>query len=263
MIWKQDPVASINSFKALWLSFFGNKKQRYEMRHRLLASFSARCGYRLYNRNLLWLHDEEFKAVWSRFTFGDQKHIHERKLNFYYIAKSIRSIPGDLAECGVFHAGSSHLMLAATEGTEKHLYGFDSFEGLSEPNTNDVAPKEETFKWKKHDMAFPEDVAANNLKEHEGRFTFYKGWIPDRFNEVEDKRFSLVHIDVDLHDPTLQSLEFFYPRMNAGGIIVCDDYGSEACPGAYKAMNDFFADKPEKSVIHLTTGQGIVVIHPK
>lgn len=88
-------------------------------------------------------------------------------------------------------------------------------------------------------------------------FTLYKGWIPEKFHEVEDKEFSLVHIDVDLHDPTLASLEFFWPRLNAGGMIVCDDYGSEACPGAKKAMDDFAA-KYGFSVVHLTTGQGFI-----
>ena len=249
--------------EAVWLSVAGNKQQKYEARHRLFSSVATRCGFRLYNKNLAWLHDEEFKQIWRDFPYGNRNYIHERKFNFYYLAKSIRNIPGDMAECGVYHGGSSHLMLAATQDTDKHLYGFDSFEGLSEPSDIDVAPKEETFKWNKHDMTMPEDMAKAHLKMHDGRFTLYKGWIPERFDQVQDKQFSLVHIDVDLHEPTLKSLEFFYPRMSTGGIIVCDDYGSEACPGARKAMDDFFAEKPEGSVVHLTTGQGMVVIHPK
>ena len=38
----------------------------------------------------------------------------------------------------------------------------------------------------------------------------YKGWIPDRFEEVSGKRFSFAHIDVDLCEPTRDSLEFFF-----------------------------------------------------
>ena len=71
-------------------------------------------------------------------------------------------------------------------------------------------------------------------------------------------KFSFVHIDVDLYEPTHDSLSFFYERLVPGGIIVCDDYGSEACPGAYKACNDFIADKPEE-IVHLTGGQGVIV----
>ena len=36
----------------------------------------------------------------------------------------------------------------------------------------------------------------------------YKGWIPKRFNEVKDKKFSFIHIDLDLHKPITDTLEF-------------------------------------------------------
>ena len=237
---------------------FGSSQQRYESKHAILAAIARINGFRLYNKNLAWLRDDEFMKHWSMFPYGG-KGIHERKFNFFNIAKSIRNIPGDLAECGVFHGGSSHLMLAATAGASKHLYGFDSFEGLSEPGEIDLDSQDHTFKWQKHDMRFDMQQTHTNLTQHQGRYTLYKGWIPERFSEVDDKKFSLVHIDVDLYEPTIASLKFFYPRLSVGGIIVCDDYGSDACPGARKAMDNFFADKPEGSVIHLTTGQGMVI----
>ena len=53
-------------------------------------------------------------------------------------------------------------------------------------------------------------------------------------------------------------MEFFYPRVSPGGIILCDDYGSALCPGAREAMDDFFADKAER-VVELTTGQGYIM----
>ena len=51
---------------------------------------------------------------------------------------------------------------------------------------------------------------------------------------------------------------FFYPRLNPGGIMICDDYGSAHCPGAKRATDEFFADKPER-VISLPTGQSMVI----
>jgi hypothetical protein len=41
---------------------------------------------------------------------------------------------------------------------------------------------------------------------------FYRGWIPERFVGVENRRFCFAHVDVDLYGPTKASLEFFYPR---------------------------------------------------
>jgi O-methyltransferase len=58
----------------------------------------------------------------------------------------------------------------------------------------------------------------------------YKGWIPSRFIEVEDRQFSFVHIDVDLYEPILDSLNFF-PKLVKGGVIVFDDYGITQFPG--------------------------------
>jgi hypothetical protein len=53
-------------------------------------------------------------------------------------------------------------------------------------------------------------------------------------------------------------LAFFYQRVSPRGVIICDDYGFTSCYGARKAVNDFFADKPE-SVIHVPTGQALIV----
>ena len=72
-----------------------------------------------------------------------------------------------------------------------------------------------------------------------------KGWIPDKFKNVSDKRFSFVHIDVDLYEPTYECLNFFYSRLEKNGVIVCDDYNSSTFPGAKKAWDEFFRNKKE------------------
>ena len=100
-------------------------------------------------------------------------------------------------------------------------------------------------------------MCRNNLSQF-NFVKYYKGWIPDRFSEVQMLTFSFVHIDVDLYQPTLDSIAFFYERLNKGGIMICDDYGFITCPGAKKAMDDFFRDKTEP-VIMLTTGQAFII----
>ncbi len=72
------------------------------------------------------------------------------------------------------------------------------------------------------------------------------------------KRFAFVHIDVDLHEPTMDSVEFFYPRLAPGGILLCDDYAIGTCVGATEAIDDFFDDKPEK-MIALDAGGGFMI----
>lgn len=242
--------------KAFLEAFTGDAQCRYEARHRLLQSLAVCWGFRVYNRNLAWLKDSDYKQVWSLFPDADET-IHERRFNLFNLACSMRRVPGDIAECGVFRGAGSYLMLAAHQGLDKQLFGFDSFEGLSEPSGIDCVKSGYTFQWKKHDMSVGEAIAARNLVGFGSRVTLLKGWIPERFSEVAGRRFSLVHIDVDLYEPTRDAARFFYPLLSEGGMIVCDDYGFESCPGARRAMDEV-ATEFDRCVVHLTTGQGLI-----
>ena len=53
---------------------------------------------------------------------------------------------------------------------------------------------------------------------------------------------SLVHVDVDLYEPTLASRRFCWPLLARNGMLVCDDCGSPRCPGAKQAFDEFFAE---------------------
>jgi hypothetical protein len=75
----------------------------------------------------------------------------------------------------------------------------------------------------------------------------------------DDLSFSLVHIDCDLYVPIVHALNYFYPRLAPGGYLIVHDYASLDWEGAEKAVDEFFADKPE-SVIPLTDGCGSVAI---
>jgi hypothetical protein len=85
----------------------------------------------------------------------------------------------------------------------------------------------------------------------------HRGWIPHCFEPAKDARFALVHIDVDLYDPTRDACEFFYPRLATGGVMVFDDHGFASCPGATKAIDEYFADKPD-TPLGLPTGQAML-----
>ena len=128
---------------------------------------------------------------------------------------------------------------------------FDSFDGLSRPKGTDGAA------WVAGDMRAGVEEVNENLRDFQG-FTLHEGWIPSRFAEVGDRVFSFVHIDVDLYEPTLQSIAFFYPKLTQGAVLICDDYGFLTCPGATLAIDEFLHDKPEK-MIHLAGGGGFFV----
>ena len=175
----------------------------------------------------------------------------ERKWNLKELLKQTKGVVGDFAECGVFRGGSAYFMCLEAKTSGRHVHLFDSFEGLSEPQV------EESHHWSKGDLAISEQSLRENLAQFDN-FSTYAGWIPERFDEVEDLQFSFVHIDVDLAQPTGDSIAFFFPRMSPGAIMLLDDHGSAMCPGARNAALTYFADRPEE-VLDLATGQGLVI----
>jgi hypothetical protein len=212
-------------------------------------------GYRMYQPNLRWHHDERFLRARNDEIPGIPD---ERCFVLCSAARAASRLPGDIAECGSRKGRSAWYILASFENlTRRRFHVFDSFAGLREPTAADRQASGK-LTWEAGDFASGEELFATNLKRFADTIDIRTGWIPDRFPEVADRRFALVHIDVDLFEATRDSLEFFYERLSPRGIIICDDYGFVECPGVRKAFDDFFERRPE-SVIEIPTGQAIVV----
>jgi len=233
----------------------GSDKQKNRMRRRYIEQHAEECGYHLYSRRLLWQRDSDLLKGLAYRIPGISD---DRCFTLLDIARRTAALPGDIAECGV-RRGKSALFLDIGSGidTSKRVYLFDSFEGLSAPSSRDDS-EEVKSSWTAGKFAISEDVVRANLADFTN-VKILKGWIPERFSEVADRHFSIVHIDVDLYQPTIDSLAFFYPRMVRGGFIICDDYGFDNCIGATRAFDEFFADKPQ-TILNIPTGQCIVQI---
>ena len=67
--------------------------------------------------------------------------------------------------------------------------------------------------------------------------------VPKFLEENTGVRFSLIHFDCDLYEPTKTALEYFWPRLSKGGICLFDEYAIKDWPGETKAVDEFFADK--------------------
>ena len=75
------------------------------------------------------------------------------------------------------------------------------------------------------------------------------GYVPDTLAGLEDERFAFVLLDLDLYEPTIASLEFFYPRLAPGGYLVMHDYNNPESDWACKrAFDSFLADRPERVI---------------
>lgn len=208
--------------------------------------------------HMVW--DRQPWFVTAKERFGHVKGIPDIRCAFLQSClRSVDRIPGDIAECGVRNGRSALFMLTALE-VERRLFLFDSFEGLSDPLPDKdgldtvIDPKSRNRLFHNDDL----QGLLDRLEPFGDRVEVLRGWIPERFPEVADRRFCLVHLDVDLYRPTLDGLEFFYDRLEPGGILVCDDYGTGFYPGARQAMDEFFGARREKPV-ELPQGQAFVV----
>jgi hypothetical protein len=200
-----------------------------------------------------WREDKQFQADYKRLSPGNP-YSQDRKWTVREFVKLSNGLSGDMAECGCYQGATAFFMAkASTSGT---LYLFDSFQGISLPEIRDLNDRDDVIRWEKGDLSASEEVLHANLASV-GPISVLPGWIPERFNEVAGRQFRVVHIDVDLYQPTRDSLEFFYPRLVEGGVIIMDDYGFLTCPGA-KAAADEFASSVSVQVLHLPTGQGII-----
>lgn len=155
-------------------------------------------------------------------------------------------VQGDIAEVGVAFGASAKLIAQHAAGRTIHL--FDTFEGLPETSSKDGG--------RFHAGQFPgciEDV--QQYVGHDG-IRYYKGLFPQTAGPVVKTTFSFVHVDVDLYQSTLSCLEFFYPRLAPGGILLSHDYLTAS--GVDAAFREFFADKPEP-IIELSGYQCMMV----
>jgi len=167
----------------------------------------------------------------------------------YSLVRSLRDMEGDMAEVGVYE-GSTARVICGQMGS-KRLHLFDTFEGLPDgasANEKSLYPKR------------PYECSLESVQEYLSEYdnvTYYKGLFPDSAAAVDPElRFCFVHMDVDLYESTRACLEYFYPRMHPGGIMLSHDYS--ILTSVQRAFTEFLADKRE-NLIELPTTQCMVV----
>jgi O-methyltransferase len=150
-----------------------------------------------------------------------------------------RRVPGALAELGVYQGITAKLFHEYCP--DRTLLLFDTFTGF---DTRDTTSREGKL------GMFADTSAAAVLRyvaprgDSSESILIRPGYFPDSIaSEDFDRRFAFVHLDADLYGPTRAGLEFFYPRLNAGGMLVIHDYNS--WDGARRAVDEFSEGIPD------------------
>ena len=153
------------------------------------------------------------------------------KEKFDIIEKYVLTVPeGNFAEGGVYKGGVA-FFLAQHCKNEVHL--FDTFVGI--PNA--VEELDNHLNGDFADVTFF-DECLNELVRRP-TVIFHVGIFPSTAEDLDFEKFSFVHLDGDTYQTTIDGLNFFFPRMVKGGIIILDDYNWDMCPGVNKAVDEF------------------------
>ena len=164
-----------------------------------------------------------------------------------------RSVTGEIWEAGVYQGGTALFLkrLTASETHQPRIRLFDTFLGL--PPVNSVVDLHH------HEGEFG-DTSLKDVQRFVGSealIDYRPGVLPETFGGLDRSVIRLAHLDLDLYQGTIDALDFIYPRLAIGGMIVLDDYGFITCPGARRAVDEFFGDLREAPII-LSTGQALV-----
>jgi predicted O-methyltransferase YrrM len=167
---------------------------------------------------------EVFKVALAHSLLGQAKLNRLREL-----AQRVKDVPGAIAEIGVYKGGSAYLL--ARENPKKTVYLFDTFEGIPMSGANDV-----------HGIGDFGDTsfdAVQELLKGDANAQLQPGLFPETAAGLENETYSFVHVDGDQEQTTRDALEYFWPRLADGGIMLFDDYEWKHCPGVALAVNEF------------------------
>ena len=156
-----------------------------------------------------------------------------------YVVKN--NICGDIVECGVWKGGSMMAVartLTQLKDDSRHLYLFDTFEGMTEPTNKDIdftgseasnllehsLKEDETSVWCYAPLEsvkkLLQNVGYDNQKIH-----FVKGKVEDTLPNQAPQNISVLRLDTDWYESTRHELINLFPRLTVGGVIIIDDYG--------------------------------------
>lgn len=202
---------------------------------------------------------ETFRMV-QPYTMTGPEAVHAVCEAVRYIVR--HDIPGAVVECGVWRGGS---MMAAARtllrqgATDRDLFLFDTFEGMSPPSAEDVdfrgvaaadqLAASDRERSREPSKLVPEEVvwaysplettraAMLSVGYPEGKIHFVQGRVEDTLPARAPGSIALLRLDTDWYESTRHELVHLFPRLSPGGILIIDDYGH--WKGARKATDEY------------------------
>ena len=207
-----------------------------------------------------FLADEQFNARYSelrREWFPDADvDVRWRMWLLTQTARQCRGVEGDFAEFGVYRAGCAFMIFstgAFADSKRFHLY--DTFAGIPADELDDSEVAAGL-------AGAHADTSVEYVRERLAPWLDRVELVPGDVNETlaagGPERLAFVHMDLNAAEPTRVALEFSYPRLAPGAMVLFDDYGWSGLEAQRAVIDAFLGDKPEEPIA-LPTGQALLV----
>src|ERR1700730_9803803 len=211
-------------------------------------------GMKLWDKNLKSLQDPRFVEAYARGA-PDYVHIEFRAYVACWAASHAAKLPGDFVECGV---NEGWLSLTICNYLDFNAFG-KSFFLL---DTYDGIPSEQISERESARAALHHYVDCYEATKT--RFAAFpnakliKGRVPETLLTASIDRISYLSIDMNIAKPERDAIEFFWPKLATGGVVVLDDYAFSGYDAQHETMDEFAA-KMGVSILTLPTGQGLLI----
>ena len=199
--------------------------------------------------------DEADAELWHRvapYTMTTPGKVHALARAVEYIVS--RPVKGALVECGVWRGGSMMaiaLTLLRLGETDRDLYLFDTFEGMTEPGKEDVkqggVPASELLQRESRDSSIWAVAPIDEVREailgvgySEERIHFVQGPVEETLPEHAPEEVAILRLDTDWYSSTKHELVHLYPRLARGGVLIIDDYAYWR--GARQAVDEYIRE---------------------
>lgn len=203
-----------------------------------------------------WQHDHTFLKIFDTIrthTLVDKY----RCFELWHLVSQSLKLNGALIEVGVWRGGTAALICKVVElsGQYRPIYLADTFEGVVKSSDKD------TYYIDGYHSDTSIDIVSKLLRDEMGlnNYKLLEGIFPEETSHlVDDDSFCFCHIDVDVYESAKDIVNWIWPRMVVGGIIVFDDYGFDGCDGVTIYVNEHLFTK-DRLVIHNLNGHAIML----
>lgn len=170
-------------------------------------------------------------------------------------ARHCAPLNGNYAEFGVYRAGCAFMIFATGAfGEDRRFFLFDTFGGIP---AEGLAPEEVRFGLAGAHSDTSVEYVRRRLEPWQDRIVIVPGDVNETLRDADTGPLAFVHMDLNAAEPTQVALEYAYPRLVNGGMIVFDDYGQRGLEPQRAAVDAFLAGK--ENVIAIPSGQGLLV----